>query len=337
MSSSYSSPFKASTSRAGHGSIKVAFLPPLTTILQDLTYQYPLKLIAPSPISVQREDSADTAFLVHTVFLLTYGGGLVAGDTIDLEVNLASQTRLCLLTQGSTKIFKTPDPANVFSGQSMLVSLAAGAVLCYLPDPVQPFRGSAFEQRQTYVFEGKRHANLCVCDWVCEGRTARNEQWLFHRYVSRNEVYHVLEGGERRLLLRDNVILDSDPSGAVRIADRVHEAGAFGTLILCGPLFAALGKFFSNEFHLLPRIGAKQWDGGRPAADPRSEDGRRAARVEQEARDGILWTVASHRGFVVVKFSANAVEGGKRWLCRMLKEDGTIEQELGERALLCLR
>ena len=106
---SFHSPFGASQSRAGHGSIILDILPPDKPVLRTVSYQYPLKLVAPDPLPPPEHVSipTDSPKLVHTVFLLTYGGGIVAGDTIDLEVQLDSNTRLILLTQGSTKIFKT--------------------------------------------------------------------------------------------------------------------------------------------------------------------------------------------------------------------------------------
>jgi urease accessory protein len=57
----------------------------------------------------------------------------------------------------------------------------------------------------------------------------------------------------------------------------------------------------------------------------------------REGKDELLWTAASIRGFVLVKFGAREVEGVKRWLLSMLREEGTVERVCGERATLCLR
>jgi len=242
------------TSLPGNGTVKLSLLPPSTPTLETLSYQYPLKLVAPAPLTSENDS------LVHTIFLLTYGGGLVAGDTINLTVNMARQSKLVLLTQGSTKIFKTVD-AGVVSRQSMNVKLEGGSALCYLPDPVQPFEGSAFEQRQVYDLlewprgETVEQASLCVCDWVSEGRRARGERWRVWRYGSRNEVWQVDEEGKRRLLLRDNMVFEDGNKSEVLpdFQDRVDGLGVFGTLIVKGPMFEDLGKFFLSEFVKLPR------------------------------------------------------------------------------------
>ena len=332
-----SNPFEASFSKPGHGLIHLALLPPSKPVLQQLSYQYPLKLVAPSVTTVASPHDSSKDESVHTVYLLTYGGGIVGGDTVHLGVRLENTTRLVLLTQGSTKVFKSKSK-EVLSGQYMTSNVGEHAVLCYLPDPVQPFEHSAFEQRQIYHIAA-RNANLCVCDWVSEGRPARHEKWSFLTYASRNEVWlrRKKEEDEPRLLLRDNMILEHGKTTHQSVLDRMHGLGVFGTLIIHGPRFQNLGEYFMFEFKLLPRIGSKQWDKKPPESERDPAEVRRAVRVERENKDGLLWTAAATRGFVVVKFGAREVEGAKRWLKSMLSDEGSVEREVGERAFLCLR
>ncbi|KAK0664305.1 putative urease accessory protein ureD-like [Lasiodiplodia hormozganensis] len=365
-------PFAPSTSRPGHGSIVLSLLPPSTPVLRTVTYQYPLKLIAPEPAAIAPNsplaDEPRTQHVVHTVFVLTYGGGLVAGDAVTLRVALAPTTRLCLLTQGSTKIFKAPSPERRFRcGQTTDVRVAPGAALCFLPDPVQPFAESGFVQKQRYIVlqsppsgeasEGGERpgpGSLCVLDWVSEGRSARGEHWDCYEYTSRNEVWLAPHGTELepkdwdsaetgRLLLRDNVILNNEggdgAAAAGTIVGRMDELAAFGTLILYGGLFDLLGKFFLDEFQAMPRIGAKKWHSA--TADEHQQltpqEAWRSQRLRQEADDGVLWTAAAVRGAVLVKFGAKSVEGARRWLGSMIKSEGTVEKHFGERAVLCLK
>ena len=335
-----SSPFLQNKSQPGNGSIHLALLPPDTPRLRTLKYQYPLKLVSPAPLRT----SSDANYLIHTVYLLTYGGGLVAGDAIDLQVTIESTTRLVLLTQGSTKLFKAPS-RDVISKQRMQVELHSGAALCYLPDPVQPFAHSCFEQHQIYnlTASGSNSStlgSLCVLDWVSNGRPANGEDWSFFRYGSKNEIHVTDADGNRRLLLRDSILLD-DEGKEGSLANRMDGLAAFGTLILYGPLFQQLGRFFMDEFKTLPRIGGRKWDSG-SGSESGDEDvdpalARRAVRQRHDSEDGLLWSVASVRGCVVVKFGAKEVDHGRRWLRVMLTEEGTIIREFGERALLCLR
>ena len=289
----------------------------------------------------------------------------MAGDSIDLDITLDRETRLVLLTQGSTKIFKSPG-RDVKSRQAMNITVGPGAGLCYLPDPVQPFKASSMGQHQIYEVGVERregdsaikHGSLCALDWVCEGRRARGENWRIWGYESRNEVWLTQPGasqeeaGKRRLLLRDNLMLEdelrrredvsnglvsSDSELVSDFASRMDSLGVFGTLILHGPLFRELGKFFMQEFNLLPRIGGRKWDTGddKPVLD--SQEAARKVRQQQETADGLLWTVSNLRSCTVVKFGAKEVEGGKRWLRHMLETEGSVPSHFGERALLCLK
>lgn len=340
-------PFPPTDSLPGHGRVHLALLPPGIPALQTLTYQYPLKLISPSPVTITPSADNDSSHQVHTLYILTYGGGIVAGDTLTLRIDLDATTRLLTLTQGSTKIFKTPTPSTL-SRQDTNIHLKPAASLVYLPDPVQPFAQSAFEQTQRFCVHHQQdlpNASICVLDWVCQGRRALGEDWNFFKYSSKNEVY-LVDGSrgseETRLLLRDNVTLDaSDDAIQTPLTRRMDGLGAIGTLILYGPTFAGLAAFFMDEFKAIPRIGGRKWDTTNDADDAIRDLEplvvRRKARQKQEATDGLLWSAAMTRGCVVVKFGAREVEGGKRWLRSMLETEGSVTAQFGERSLLCLR
>jgi urease accessory protein len=328
-------PFGSSTSQAGHGSIVLEILPPDTPVLKNVSYQYPLKLVAPDPVPPPAHSSeVNSPRLVHTVFLLTYGGGIVAGDTIDLDVQIGSRTRLVLLTQGSTKIFKTPDPS-VISKQHMTVHLSRDAALVYLPDPVQPFARTAFSQSQIYHLKNEE-GNLCACDWVTSGRSARGEDWDIHEYKSRNEVWTHDNTGNKRLLLRDNLVLDKHGRTEMALASRMDGYAVFGTVILRGPVFSALARFFLDEFEALARIGGRDW-GDTVQVDLTPREQRRHHRQQREKTDGLVWSAANVRGFVLVKFASREVEGARNWVRDMIKEDGSVLHAFGERAILCLK
>ncbi|KAI4124891.1 MAG: hypothetical protein LQ347_005559 [Umbilicaria vellea] len=113
--------------------------------------------------------------------------------------------------------------------------------------------------------------------------------------------------------------------------------GVFGTLILKGPLLEGLGRFFLEEFKLLPRIGSRNW--GEAAAVPvlSAEEVKRVARHKLEKLDGVLWTAASVRGLVLVKFGAREVEGARKWLGSMVKREESIQRDFGDGALIALR
>ena len=73
---------------AGNGHIQLD-LHGREAIFSKLSYQYPLKLLSPR-IAEQG---------VAIAYVLTYGGGLVSGDRINLRVDVGSSTSLVMLTQ----------------------------------------------------------------------------------------------------------------------------------------------------------------------------------------------------------------------------------------------
>jgi urease accessory protein len=323
-------PFKLSTSTPGEGTIHLELFPPYTHTLSTLDFTYPLKLISPS--------SSTSLPYGILVFLLSYGGGLVSGDHIFLKIKLESYTKLSLVTQGSTKVFKA-SAADIITKQELRVVIEPGASLLLLPDPVQPFAESNYEQKQIFSMHPS-NSNLFVLDWVTEGRTARGEKWSFDVWKGRNEVWTLPSETVKKsnLLLRDNVILETNGKDHNGLEAKMDGMGVVGTLIIRGPLFKKLGEVFMEGFKAMPRIGGKDWSHPSDIAPALAADEvKKALRLAQEIEDGVLWSAAPIRGCVLVKFGAREVQGARNWLRDIVLDEGTIEKEFGEGALLCLR
>lgn len=327
------SPFPISSSAPGEGQLVVQLLPHGISGLATITYQYPLKLISPSPTASQKS---------VLVFLLTYGGGLVGGDHVHLQITVQPRAKLSIVTQGHTKIFKSAS-RDIVTRQKLEVAIDAGAAVCLLPDPVQPFEGSVYEQSQ--IFTLGDNASICLLDWVTNGRSARGEDWDLHAWRGRNEIWTAGEAGQMgRLVLRDNILLEGDTPGQIsmNLKKKMYGLSVFGTLILKGPLLEPLAAFFMAEFAALPRIGARDFR----SEEAMAKDGKielspqaawRASRLKQEKADCILWSTAKVRGCIVVKFGARSVEGGRTWIGSMIKEEGSVERVFGDDAIMCVR
>ncbi|KAL7625291.1 hypothetical protein AAE478_004507 [Parahypoxylon ruwenzoriense] len=328
------SPFPKSSSLPGEGRIVVKLSPNGISTLEGIAYQYPLKLISPS--SATEHGSA-------LVFLLSYGGGLVAGDQINLSIQVHPRAKLSVVTQGHTKIFRSVAP-DIITRQNLKVEIKDNAALCLLPDPVQPFESSIYEQIQ--VFKLTASASLCLLDWATQGRTARGENWSLGRWVGRNEVWFTPEASasKDRLLVRDTVILDgaNRPTGSPSLRESMYRHAVIGTLILRGPMTKTMGEFFLAEFSALPRLGARDFRSAevreKDKAIPQSPLERwRATRLAEEREKQILWSAANVRGCIVVKFGAATVEAARNWIGSMLLQEGSIERYFGEQALMCVR
>jgi urease accessory protein len=168
----------------------------------------PLKLLTPRP----RGPSVWTC-------LSSFGGGLVAGDETSLEIRLRENTHCLVGTQASTKVYRNPGQCPC--GHQLKAALEVGSLLVLAPDPVQPFAGSAYSQRQAFYLQPG--SGLVLVDWFSSGRAACGERWAFTRFHSRNDVFV----DDKRLLV-DSVLLD--PSHGPLVDP--HRMGRFNCLAL---------------------------------------------------------------------------------------------------------
>jgi urease accessory protein len=156
----------------------------------------------------------------------SYGGGMVAGDETRLDLKIDSQARCFLSTQASTKIYR--NPAGLPCGHTLQANIGENAFLALVPDPIQCFAESSYEQQQ--YFHLLSGASLLMVDWLSSGRSARSERWAFRRYRTRNEV---VQCGQRVFL--DSLLLDND-SGDLMNRFRTGRFNCLATVLMIGPL-----------------------------------------------------------------------------------------------------
>ena len=134
----------------------------------------PLKLLVPRP----REHAA-------WVYTSSFGGGLVAGDQVALDVKVGPGAACVLGTQSATKVYKCP--GDKFCRQELRATVASDGFLVLAPDPVICFADAAYEQYQRVDLEPG--GSLVVLDWLSSGRRERGERWAFRSYSSRLDVH----------------------------------------------------------------------------------------------------------------------------------------------------
>ncbi|KIJ68581.1 hypothetical protein HYDPIDRAFT_24841 [Hydnomerulius pinastri MD-312] len=278
-------------------------------VFSELSSTYPLKLLSPR--------LAEAA--VAIVYVLSYGGGLVSGDRVKLKVDVEGGSKLILLSQGSTKVFKIRpgdrastrlrDPAQLgilqnVTTQIMDVTVAPKSAVFLLPDPVTCFRSALYTQIQRFHLSSD--ASLVLLDWVTSGRKSLGEEWAFSRYYSVNEVYVDGRRVARDIMLLEDPSLQDQPSPedtqaptlSRTLKDRLKPYSCYAMLILCGPLTWEVVTRLSEQYQSISVFKA-----GTPArmiwALSPVDDGRayvvRAAGVETE--DVKSWLRDSLRGF----------------------------------------
>lgn len=161
------------------------------------------------------------------VYACTFGGGLVAGDQIDVQVRLGKSVACVMSTQSSTKVYK--NPAGLPCRQVLRATVADEASLILVPDPVACYAGARYEQDQEIRLE--RGGALVAVDWLTSGRHARGERWAFARYSSRLNIFM---GSE--LVLADRLLLDP-ADGRLESAYRLGRFNCLATVVLVGDRF----------------------------------------------------------------------------------------------------
>jgi len=130
----------------------------------------PLKIINPA---------APAGPACHVV-LASYGGGLLAGDSLRLRVRCEAESRLLLSTQANTRIFKSIDGQQ--AEQLTEGYLAENALAVVLPDPLVPQAASRYHQSQHWHLH--ETATLLLADWYHAGRTDLGEQFAFTSFAT---------------------------------------------------------------------------------------------------------------------------------------------------------
>lgn len=125
----------------------------------------PLKIINPA---------APASPACHAV-LASYGGGLLAGDSIRLRVRCEAGSRLLLSTQANTRIYKSIDGRH--AEQLTAGYVADHALAVVLPDPLVPQAESRYHQAQHWHLA--ENATLLLADWTHAGRTDLGEKFAF--------------------------------------------------------------------------------------------------------------------------------------------------------------
>jgi urease accessory protein len=193
---------------------------------------------ATSPLKLLTPQSRGPGVWAYTS---TFGGGLVAGDQTRLDVRVGAGARCFIGTQASTKVYR--NPSQLPCSHTTRATTESGSLLVFAPDPVQPFAGSIYTQRQEFHLAAG--AGLALVDSFTSGRAACGERWAFSRLWSRNAVWLA---GEPIFL--DSLLLD----GARASLPGPHCVGRFN----CFALLLLVGSPLQDAARrLLERIGSR--------------------------------------------------------------------------------
>lgn len=194
----------------GRGHVTARRLDDGTTSLTEVRSASPLRFLQPTFPSTAQSAA---------VCLVTFGGGLCDGDSIDVSLDVGEGATLVVFTQASTKVFRGS------ARQSIRANVRG--TLAILPDPVAPFGGARYRQRIDVALEGE---GTCVLlDGFTSGRPAYGERWAMDGVDLETRITK-----DGVLLARDALVLDGD------IGARMGRFDALLTILAAGPNVAPL-------------------------------------------------------------------------------------------------
>ncbi|GFO42603.1 urease accessory protein [Plakobranchus ocellatus] len=149
--------------------------PYLRSEITSLQYSYPFRFLLPENCSPSP---------CRWIYPMSFGGGLVGGDSIKVAVTVGEECACVVTSQESTKVYHCDHSRE--TEQDLVYTVTDFALLCVLQDPVVCFKGANFHQTQ--VVKLTPQSNLVFLDWMLSGRSALLESWCFLRYLNCVEI-----------------------------------------------------------------------------------------------------------------------------------------------------
>ncbi|XP_041377581.1 urease accessory protein D-like [Gigantopelta aegis] len=172
-------------------------------------HAYPLKIIIP-----QYANQSNCKW----IYPVTFGGGLVGGDHINLDIMIGCHCCGLVTSTESLKIYKCDD--NTVTRQTARYTVEDHSLLCVIADPVVCFRESNFIQDQ--VIRMTSQSNVVFLDWTLGGRVSLDELWTFQSYTTKLSIY--VDG---RLVLKESSQLKDTPFQSVVQSMGVYQVTGF--------------------------------------------------------------------------------------------------------------
>jgi urease accessory protein len=181
-----------------------------------------------TPCLAQRALHCDDALPdMAWLFMITTSGCVLQGDRLALDVSLAPGARAHVTTQSATKIHSMD--AN-FALQTQTFTLAAGAYLEFLPDPLIPHRQARFASDSRITIDPS--ASMLYSEIVQPGRRHHHPDECFGVTLLSLATTAMRPGGEP---LFSEKLLIEPVRNAMRQAGVMESFDVFGNVFLCTP------------------------------------------------------------------------------------------------------
>lgn len=176
------------------------------------------------PLRLQRPFYPEGAEHPH-IYLLHPPGGLVPGDTLNIDIAVDAGAAALLTTPASGKVYDVGERA-LPQQQRVVARVAAGAVLEWLPQDTLFFNGARFAGETTVHLQGDAQAVLW--DVSTLGRRAGNHPFVEGDVTQRLSIYR-----DGKPLLLERLALNA-ASPLLDAACGLRGARTWGTLVATG-------------------------------------------------------------------------------------------------------
>lgn len=118
-------------------------------------------------------------------FMLSLGGGFVAGDQYENKFVLGDEAKLILTTQSPNKIFKSPH--QIPAVQKTSIHLGQGSQLEYISDNLIAYEDAYYMQET--VIHMEEHASLVYIDGITPGWAPTGEKFKYDEVKLKTQIY----------------------------------------------------------------------------------------------------------------------------------------------------
>ncbi|WFB36933.1 urease accessory protein UreD [Kiritimatiellota bacterium B12222] len=189
-----------------------------------------------------------------SLIMSSYGGGMVQGDQVEIEIDCTENAKLFLGTQSNSRVYKNDQ--DLTTTQQLRGKVGPGARTVFLPDPLVLHSGSRFHQQQSWTVAPD--AGLLVGEWFQCGRSDSGECFAYQEYDSLIEI-----SSEEALWIRE--AFSSTPNDySPRQTGRFGDANLMLTLFAVGEAQALLTRALETltagqrEYTQVPVLGEKE-------------------------------------------------------------------------------
>ena len=113
-------------------------------------------------------------------FISSYGGGMLGGDSISINIDIGENSGLVLLPQANSRAYTNTD--GKLATQFMNITVRKNSSFIFNADPLVLHEQSKYSQDTRIFLEDG--AGAILVDWFAIGRSENGEKFLFSEYTS---------------------------------------------------------------------------------------------------------------------------------------------------------